>query len=143
MIDNAVWYTYAISNTDGAALYLEQKGITKKYTGCNSIEETTTKECTVDGVTRENIWQGKIGLMFASEIRYSNGWLNGNVLPDHSWNMTSLTIPYKVISIIDIGRSQQIDTSSTMLVLPAKYLKENVKIVGEIGTKESPYKLSI
>ena len=127
-------------------MYLEERGIIKKYTGCNDVEETITTECTVDNVIRDNKWTGLVGLMSASDILYTGGWI-GSVT---GWTITPATSVYGVhagnSSSSGVGAGLQIPYFPTYsdwaVIYPSVYLKNGIKIVGGNGDTE-PFKLKL
>ena len=151
MISSAKWYTYAAeapkdddtTENYANAAYLQERGITKTYTGCSTTEASTTSECTIDGVTRENEWEGLVGLMYLSDMIYANGWLyNGTY-----WTISPISYSSDANFVWYAFSSGVYDyyASYSFGVWPSVYLNSNVQITGtgeNIGTSTNPYVLS-
>ena len=143
MIDNAVWYTYGTQIEVASKAYLEERGITKRYTGCKDIEETTTTKCTGDNVTRNNKWTGLVGLISLSDILYTNGWLN----PDSIYSLWSITPRNGLYNSMvwlcnSSGGGSFGDAYNGARIWPTTYLKSNIRIIGGNGDTK-PYILGI
>ena len=140
MISNAVWYTYAVETPAKPQVYLEERGITTKHTGCGNGIATTVSECSIDGVTRNNEWVGLVGLMSQSDDVYLGSWLYKHAIGSYEpWTMTpSYNYSAQLWGATDYG-----STSSASLaeyIMPVVYLSADIQIVGGDGY-ETPYKL--
>ena len=148
MIDEALWYTYALeydvrnSKLDSTTVYLQERGMSKKYTGCASVEETITTECTKDNVTRNNKWIGLVGLMSASDVIYANTWLS-----DKSFSAWTITPSNSVFTSHPgyVLKSKPSDAASSLngIIWPATYLSPNVQIIGGDGSEGNAFKLKL
>jgi len=145
MIDDARWYTYATDTFDAQNAYLQERKITKKYTGCKNIELTTTTQCEKDNVIRDNEWIGLVGLMSVSDIAYSSGWLSEGIWTISPYVTSDIShFVWNNISTNAYGKN----TAHNNGVWPTVYLSSNVQMIGGTGESEvtettGPYILSV
>ena len=91
-----------------------------------------------DGVERQDYWDGKIGLPYASDIIYNifdvngPGWIYGSF-----WTLTSY-YENNDSGVYD-GRAVNNAPSTIIGVIPSIYLKSDVKIESGTGTTDDPY----
>ena len=136
-----VTYTDATIGDEVNEFYLQERGITTKYTGC---KDTETKECTDDKVIRNNEWIGLVGLMYKSDLKFTGGWIIDNQF--WRWTITPEASSYNSFCVI---RSQPSGlysagtiTYDNYVANPTVYLKPDVNIIGGDGNL-NPYKLSV
>jgi len=134
MIGSAKWYTYATNTSTAGDAYLQERGITKTYTGCSTTESSTTSECTRDGVTRENEWEGLVGLMYLSDMRYANGWLYRS--SPYAWTISPRSHSSNAPNVWYARSSDAYDDYASILigVWPSVYLNSNVEIIDGDGS---------
>lgn len=143
MIENAVWYTYAVKNpADGvtdssfsSAAYLEEKGISHQY-NAKSEWETNQSEYFNDNVIRTTSWTGVVGLMSVSDITYADGWLFRVDDPVYPMSITPSIYNDVWVACSDDACSSEIGISRP--VNPSVYLSSNIQIIGGDGNTE-PY----
>ncbi len=149
LISNTKWYTYGVSyedlgsikSTNAGKAYLQEKGISKGYTGkiCGGRDHCT------DVVNRITSGSALIGLMSVSDMGYANGWLYNDSRNLYSWSITPVANPYSsnVVWHADSLYTGDGTANASNGVFPTVYLKSNVKKIGGTGTSLDPYKLSI
>ena len=131
MISNAKWYTYATNTSTASTAYLQERGITNEYTG---------KDCTAndtycsDQVTRENEWEGLVGLMYLSDMRYANGWLYRS--SPYAWTISPRSHSSNAPNVWYARSSDAYDDYASILigVWPSVYLNSNVEIIDGDGS---------
>ncbi len=157
MIDTATWYTGAYDNISYVdAHYTAERGSMGK------ICTQGTSECD-DTVTRINTWNGKVGLISASDYGYaadlsqcnqilnnyssctSSNWLFIGIF---EWTMSSRAnsgYAYNVFFVFGNGGLDYADANNGNAVRPAVFLKSGVSIDidGKDGSFEHPYVLSL
>lgn len=155
MIDTVTWYTGAYNDFSYADVHYQAerqnmgKICTQGTTNCN------------DSVTRTNTWNGKVGLMSASDYGYStdlnvcnqtmgnyweadcifNTWLK--VHNGWEWTVSPFADSGIASNVFGVNGGFSSNSASTgALVRPAVYLKSGVTISGGDGSQSHPYELS-
>ena len=160
LIDTATWYTGAnsVDNPYVDAQYIAERGNMGGQASCTR----RTNLCN-DTVTRTNAWNGKVGLIYASDYGYAvnlvqcnqtmnnywedacwnNNWLKPS--SKYSWTMSphaGSDVASKVFYAHSDGYFGSGTASDDGWVLPAVFLKSGVVINGGTGTEANPYVLS-
>ena len=156
LIDTATWYTGAYDNGSYVdAHYNAERGsmgkiCTQGNNGCN------------DTVTRTNTWNGKVGLISASDYGYSadlsqcnqtldnyyeTGCTDTDWLKSNSMYMTISPSAYsdeacRVFGVSIAGSLSSDYANEGHAVRPAVFLKRGVSISGGNGSESNPYVLS-
>ena len=125
----------------------------------NAERGTTHTSNPSDGVARKDYWDGKIGLMYASDYGYAstdttcrnnmfvgnnnncklNNWLSNNT---YKWTLTPYSgLAYSAFTVYSDGGVGSYSTNNSMYVNPTLFLKSNVAITGGTGEQNNPYKL--
>ena len=142
MIETVTWY---LGGPDGNGypanqFYVDERDSTKKYSG------------------NEPTWNGKIGLMYASDYGYSvtntcdrttnlsrygnsncsgQSWLYGQ---GNEWTITHISsCSYSVFNVNRVGDVLSSIALNGYAVRPVLYLKSNVRTIGGDGSLENPY----
>ena len=160
MIDTATWYLGA-SNTNGNYAY-QQYQQEKQGTTLGKICSSGT-HCN-DTVTRTSTWNGKVGLMYpsdlgyAGDLNYCGGYTLSNYYNDDcaTTNWLALGIwewtisphayssyAYDVFYVDYGGGLYDISASHDGCVRPAVYLKSGVTISEGSGSQSDPYVLEL
>ena len=153
MIDTATWYTGAYDQFSYVdAHYTAERGnMGRICSGGDSCNDT---------VTRTNTWNGKVGLISASDYGYSadlsqcnqalNNYsnctsLNWLSIGSFEWTMSSRAYSdyaYDVFTVHDDGNLYNGYAYDGGAVRPAVYLKSGVSISGGNGSQSDPYVLN-
>lgn len=96
-------------------------------------------------------WTGKIGLMYASDVKESMSWMYGFVksgLGNAFWTITPTYTGNSVFGFGIINSSYpmlrgKLPLDSEVGIYPTLYLDSNVKIIGGTGTSDQPYQLGM
>ena len=126
----------------------------------NAERGTTHISNPSDGVERQDYWDGKIGLMYASDYGYAstdttcrnnmfvgnnnsnnncklNNWLSNNT---YKWTLTNYSVlAYSVLTVYSGGGVGSYSTNNSMYVHPTLFLKFDVAITGGTGTQSDPF----
>ena len=92
-----------------------------------------------DGVERQDYWDGKIGLLYASDIFYSENNDDAWLPNDDYWTLTSF---YNEEEEGILCKGCIPNPSESHEVYPSLYLKSGVKIESGTGTYDDPYILT-
>ena len=175
---------YSGTNNNQGAIYDYSKNVKKEYInyiatarwnlggatyGSSSLksyeEERETNHISnpSDGVSRSNLWEGKIALLYPSDYGYAstdslcrnsmssqtnnvyncqnNNWLlNGT----YQWTLSPRNINNISLFIFtNKGWVANTDASGSSSIRPTLYLKSDIVIVGGTGEKTKPYIISI
>ncbi len=163
LIDNAKWYTGAVSASTPVKIYQQERG---NSTGNNC----TRAECN-DTVNRTTTWVGKVGLPNPSDYPYSSAgrqegreaclaknvrfgtnlqdntcdfavrsWLVHSGYTGGDWTLNPYSYWYTNSQMMTFGGyfiDNSTDTSNS--AYPVVYLKPDVKLTGGIGLRDNPY----
>lgn len=154
MIDEVLWDTYAMYGTDYAydssnaqSIYLYEKGISSKSYGNLYCSNNMQPYYCTDTVIRTPSWIGLVGLAYASDIAYADGWLYSNefsLTPTlHSYGSGANAF-YGYIPSVDYESLgvKHIIVSESKLVFPSVYLKSEIKVIDGNGI-DKPYILAM
>ncbi len=148
LISNATWHTYGvraldfgggnIESTNAGKAYLQEKGISKQYTG----KECSDEQYCNDTIERTTSGRALIGLMSVSDIGYANGWLNARTV---LWSITPYVISSHSYEVWYVNSSSTYGglAATSVEFCPTTYLKSNVQIKSGSGTEIDPYILKI
>ena len=162
MIDTATWYfgLYNYRYGDYADVHYASERqdnlLAKTCTGGTYCNDT---------VVRTPTWNGKVGLMYASDIGYANDLslctvkLNGNCTKKYTWISSGYTISLCTGGSVTTNNANSVFWASSTsantsnltyyfvggsrAVYPSIYLKPNVVITEGNGTEDNPYVLSL
>ena len=113
-------------------------------------QERGTAKC--DSCDYDTIWNGKIAMLYASDVGYSYDLTNSSdkTLDSMSSSDTWLKDPFGFLLTFSLGGSplylsgyvQTNYYSNARLVAPALYLIPDIKIVRGTGTSDNPYQIN-
>ena len=158
--DDIAWNTGAYNNGNPITLqdyYQKERGNAKGNEFCSSNDLCN------DSITRTTKWEGKIGLIYATDYFYAMGGnernqcltnLNNTCSSDNWLNKSNiyyLITPlrnineagYSSLIILSNGLRDSARTSLASNVFPSLYLKNTVIITSGNGMKDSPYEISL
>ena len=92
-----------------------------------------------DGVERQDYWDGKIGILYASDILYSENNDDAWLPNDNYWTLTSFYNEEEEGILCKECIPNPLESNN---VYPTLYLKSGVKIESGTGTKDDPYILT-
>ena len=107
-----------------------------------------------DGVTRNNYWDGRVGLVYPSDYGYASidagcrNNINSSNCKNNNWLFKgsfywflspSLVDPAYSYRVLFDGTVDNAYVSSSQSIYPTVYLKSNVEITGGVGTNTNPF----
>ena len=149
--------------TNGNSYWVSYKAIDfyNSMKSSNSSKVCNSSVLCNDVVTRNNTWNGKLGLMYVSDYAYAlgsskrdiclntpinNWWNNLSCLKDNwlygkdEFTMNSVGSKYYAYRVFAVGSNLISSAASNEhYVRPTLYLKSTVSILSGDGTKENPY----
>ena len=152
MIENVVWNTGGVEDSD--TLTPLQAYNQERSTQTGKICTQVGSLCN-DNVERKLEWEGKIGLIYLSDVGYAGGsacadiksadcgvnsWTNNVKM---NWTMSPVAVSDNayLVWLVDL-KASKVNANVIYGVRPVLYLKSNVQIIDGDGSEGNAYKLS-